>query len=220
VRTLFHEFGHGLHGLLSSVTYERLSGTNVLQDFVELPSQIYEHWALEPQVLKRHALHVQTGEPMPDALVERLKRARHFNQGYETVQYVGSALLDLALHRKTSMDGLDITAFERDERARLGVPQVVGLMHRLPHFRHLFASDSYAAGYYVYMWAEVLDADGFNAFVEAGDIFHPATAGRLKRHIYSAGNSVEPGAAYRAFRGRDADVQAMLVDRGLVAEPA
>ena len=220
VRTLFHEFGHGLHGLLSSVTYERLSGTNVLQDFVELPSQIYEHWALEPEVLKRHALHVQTGEPIPDALIERLKRARHFNQGYETVQYVGSALIDLALHRKTSMEGLDINVFEREERMHLGVPDVVGVMHRLPHFRHLFASDSYAAGYYVYMWAEVLDADGFNAFVEAGDIFHPATAERLKRHIYSAGNTAEPGAAYRAFRGRDADVQAMLADRGLVAEPA
>ena len=220
VRTLFHEFGHGLHGLLSSVTYERLSGTNVLQDFVELPSQIYEHWALEPEVLKRHALHVQTGEPIPDALIERLKRARHFNQGYETVQYVGSALIDLALHRKTSMEGLDINVFEREERMHLGVPDVVGVMHRLPHFRHLFAGDSYAAGYYVYMWAEVLDADGFNAFVEAGDIFHPATAERLKRHIYSAGNTAEPGAAYRAFRGRDADVQAMLADRGLVAEPA
>ncbi|HEY1392473.1 MAG TPA: M3 family metallopeptidase, partial [Methylibium sp.] len=218
VRTLFHEFGHGLHGLLSDVTYERLSGTNVLRDFVELPSQIYEHWAKEPEVLKRHALHVATGEPIPDALIERLQRARFFNQGYETVQYVGAALIDLALHSRTNMDGLDLDSFEREQRAALGVPEVVGVMHRLPHFRHLFASDSYAAGYYVYMWAEVLDCDGYEAFTEAGNVFDPATAERLKRCIYSAGNSVEPGAAYRAFRGRDAKVDAMLADRGLVGE--
>jgi len=219
VRTLFHEFGHGLHGLLSQARFERLSGTNVLRDFVELPSQLFEHWALEPQVLRRHARHVHTGEPIPDALIERLKASRRFNQAYDTVQYVGSALIDIALHRLTTAQGLDIAEFERAQRRELGVPEAVGLMHRLPHFRHLFASDGYAAGYYVYMWAEVLDADAYQAFREAGDIFDAATAARLLKHVYAAGNTVDPRETYRSFRGRDADVQAMLVKRGLMAEP-
>jgi peptidyl-dipeptidase Dcp len=221
VRTLFHEFGHGLHGLLSQVSYERLSGTRVLRDFVELPSQLFEHWALESEVLKKHARHVDTGAPIPDALIERLKRARRSNQGFETVEYTASALVDMALHAVASPDGVDIGEFERTELARLGMPDGIVMRHRLPHFGHLFSSANYAAGYYVYMWAEVLDADGYDAFVEAGDPFDAALAARLLKHVYSTGNSVEPRAAYRAFRGRDPSVEPMLAKRGLIeAAPA
>ena len=220
VRTLFHEFGHGLHGLLSDVTFDRLSGTKVLRDFVELPSQIYEHWALEPAVLKRHAQHVQTGEPIPDALLEKLRAARQFNQGFETVGYTACALLDLALHEQTDPQGVDITAFEDAELARLGLPAGASTYHRLPHFQHLFSSSAYAAGYYVYLWAEVLDADGFGAFEEAGDPFDPPTAQRLLKHIYAAGGSVDPMQAYRAFRGRDPKVEPLLAKRGLLTDAA
>jgi len=215
-RTLFHEFGHGLHGLLSNVRYERLSGTNVLRDFVELPSQLFEHWLEEPAVLKRHARHWQTGAPIPDALIERLQRARHFNQGFETVRYAASALVDMAVHARTTSEPVDVVAFERAELDRLGLPAGVGVNHRLVHFQHLFSGSAYAAGYYVYLWAEVLDADGYEAFVEAGDPFHPEVARRLARFIYSAGNSIEPGAAYRAFRGRAAGPEPMLRQRGLL----
>jgi peptidyl-dipeptidase Dcp len=218
VRTLFHEFGHGLHGMLSDVTYERLSGTRVLLDYVELPSQLFEHWMLEPTVLKRHARHVRTGEPITDELIARIKRARHFNQGFETVGYAASAIIDLELHARREPVA-DITAFERSELTRIDMPPGTYSYHRLPHFQHLFAS-GYAAGYYVYMWAEVLDADGYNAFVEAGDPFDAATAARLLEHVYSAGNRVEPRTAYRAFRGRDAAVEPMLAKRGLLTEPA
>jgi len=218
VRTLFHEFGHGLHGLLSQVTYERLSGTRVLRDFVELPSQLFEHWALEPEVLRKHALHVQTGEPIPDSLIQRLLKAQHFNQGFETVEYTACALLDMALHATASDDGIDITEFERAELERLGMPREMVLRHRLPHFAHLFSGSSYAAGYYVYMWAEVLDADGYDAFVEAGNPFDAAVATRLLKYVYSAGNSIEPRAAYRAFRGRDPVVEPLLRGRGLIEE--
>ena len=219
-RTLFHEFGHGLHGLLSSVTYERLSGTNVLRDFVELPSQLFEHWLTEPAVLKKHARHVETGEPIPDALVARLHAARKFNQGYETVRYTASALVDMAVHSMESSEGPDIVAAERAVLERIGLPPGVGMNHRLPHFQHLFSGSSYAAGYYVYLWAEVLDADGFDAFAEAGDPFDPAVAQRLQQFIYSAGDSLEPRSAYRAFRGREATVDPMLRKKGLVGEEA
>ena len=215
-RTLFHEFGHGLHGLLSNVTFERLSGTSVLRDFVELPSQLFEHWLEEPGVLKRHARHVVTGEPIPDAVIARLQAARHFNQGFETVRYTASALVDMAAHARTSAEPLDVVAFERTELDRLGLPQGVGVNHRMTHFQHLFAGSGYAAGYYVYLWAEVLDADGFEAFVEAGDPFDEVVAQRLARFIYSSGNSMEPGAAYRAFRGRAPTAQPMLKQRGLL----
>ncbi|HZW72138.1 MAG TPA: M3 family metallopeptidase [Caldimonas sp.] len=214
-RTLFHEFGHGLHGLLSNVRYERLASTNVLRDFVELPSQLFEHWLDEPEVLKRHARHHRTGEPIPDALIAKLRRARHFNQGYETLRYTASAMVDMAIHARTSSEPVDIVEFERAELARIGLPHGVGVNHRLVHFQHLF-SGGYAAGYYVYLWAEVLDADGYDAFVEAGDPFDPAVARRVARFIYSAGNSIEPGAAYRAFRGRDAIAEPMLRERGLL----
>ncbi len=215
-RTLFHEFGHGLHGLLSNVHYERLSGTQVLRDFVELPSQIFEHWLSEPEVLKRHARHFQTGEAIPDELITRLKAARRFNQGIDSVEYTSSALVDLAIHSLTDTDGLDATAFEQQELARIGMPDDIVMRHRLPHFRHLFAGSSYSSQYYVYLWAEVLDADGFEAFVEAGNPFDAEVAKRLLKHIYSAGNTRDPAEAYRAFRGRAPTVTPMLKKKGLV----
>ena len=218
-RTLFHEFGHGLHGLLSNVTYERVSGTCVLRDFVELPSQLFEHWLAEPEVLKRHARHCVTGEPIPDALVERLHAARHFNQGYETVRYAASALVDMAAHSlETVADDFDIVEFERAELERIGMPPGVGMNHRLPHFQHLFSGSGYAAGYYVYLWAEVLEADGYEAFVEAGDPFDAEVAARLRRCVYAAGNSLDPTEAFRAFRGRSPHIAPMLRQRGLVDE--
>ena len=220
VRTLFHEFGHGLHGLLSNVEFHRLSGTQVLRDFVELPSQLFEHWATEPEVLQRHARHWQTDEPIPHDLMQRLHRARQFNQGYETVRYTASALVDMAVHARTEAEPpADLCAFEAGLLQSLGLPDGVGLNHRLVHFQHLFASAGYAAGYYVYLWAEVLDADGFGAFTEAGNPFAPDVAARLRTHIYGSGNSVAPGDAYVAFRGRAATVQPLLLKRGLVAQP-
>jgi peptidyl-dipeptidase Dcp len=219
VRTLFHEFGHGLHGLLSQVTYERLSGTNVLRDFVELPSQLFEHWAFEPEVLRRHALHHQTGKPIPEDLIQRLKAARQFNQGFETVEYTASALLDMALHAEVDPAGVDITAFERAELMRIGMPREILPRHRPPHFGHLFSSSAYAAGYYVYLWAEVLDADGYGAFVEAGNPFDRAVAERVKRFIYSSGGTLPPAEAYRSFRGRDPRVEPLLAQRGLAEAP-
>jgi peptidyl-dipeptidase Dcp len=215
VRTLFHEFGHGLHGLLSAVRYQRLAGTEVLRDFVELPSQLFEHWSQERAVLRQHARHWQTGEPIPDALIDRIEAARQFGQGYETLRYTASAIVDMAAHEATAPID-DIVAFEAEVMAARGLPPGVGMNHRMPHFQHLFAGSSYAAGYYVYLWAEVLDADAYTAFTEAGDPFDTATAERLHRCIYSRGDSVEPGATYRAFRGRDARIEPMLRDRGLI----
>jgi peptidyl-dipeptidase Dcp len=220
VRTLFHEFGHGLHGLLSNVGYERLSGTNVLRDFVELPSQLFEHWTSEPEVLRRHARHVATGEPIPDELIERLKRARRFGQAFETVRYTASALTDMAVHAlPQGRVPADPVAFEAKVLRERGLPPGVGVNHRFTHFQHLFYGSGYAAGYYVYLWAEVLDADAFDAFTEAGSAFDPKVAGRLLKHIYSAGDSVEPGATYEAFRGRAARVESMLEKKGLL-QPA
>ena len=215
VRTLFHEFGHGLHGLLSDVTYGRLSGTNVPRDYVELPSQLMENWATVPEVLMKHARHVTTGEPIPAALIERIRAAQTFNKGFETVAYTSSALIDMALHLLKDPSAIDIARFETEQRERLGVPREVGMRHRLPHFGHVFSGSYYAAGYYVYMWAEVLEAEAFDAFEEAGDAFDPALADKLRRNVYSAGDSREPGAAFRAFRGRDPRAEPMLRKRGL-----
>jgi peptidyl-dipeptidase Dcp len=215
VRTLFHEFGHGLHGLLSQVRHERLAGTRVLRDFVELPSQLFENWALQPQILERHARHWRTGEPIPKELIEKLSGARHFDQAWATIQYTGPALIDMALHSLPPGTPVDIAEFEEQQRAALGVPEDIGQRHHLTHFAHLFAG-GYAAGYYVYMWAEVLEADAFDAFMETGDPFHAETAERLHRHIYSAGGKTQPAHAYRSFRGRDPVVEAMLRKRGLV----
>jgi len=219
LRTLFHEFGHGLHGLLSQVTYDRLSGTQVLQDFLELPSQIFEHWAFEPEVLKRHALHHLTGERIPDELIAKLKVAQRWNQGFETVEYTACALIDMALHERSDVEGVDISEFERTELSRIGMPREIVLRHRLPHFGHLFQGGNYAAGYYVYMWAEVLDCDGYDAFVEAGNPFDPEIAERLRRYVYSSGGTLDPASAFRAFRGRDPVVGPMLASRGLIDEP-
>jgi peptidyl-dipeptidase Dcp len=214
-RTLFHEFGHALHGLLSDVTYPLLAGTAVPTDFVELPSQLYEHWLLQPAVLQRFAIHTETGQPIPEELLERLIGARTFNQGFATVEYLASALVDLDLHRQTGSEALDVAAFEREALERIGMPDAIIMRHRTPHFAHVFAGDGYSSGYYSYLWSEVLDADAFRAFEEAGDPFHAETARRLKEFIYSAGNLREPEEAYRAFRGRLPTSEALLVKRGL-----
>jgi peptidyl-dipeptidase Dcp len=215
VRTLFHEFGHGLHGLLSNVTYPSLSGTGVKRDFVELPSQLYEHWAMTPEILKRYALHSETGEPMPDDLLERVLDARKFDQGFATVEYVASAIIDLDLHQSAQPDSvIDIDAAEAEFIDRVGMPAEIVLRHRPSHFLHLFAG-GYAAGYYSYLWSEVMDADAFGAFEETGDVFHPETAAKLHRYIYSSGGSMDPADAYCAFRGRMPEIGALLAKRGL-----
>jgi len=216
-RTLFHELGHGLHGLLSNVRFASLGGTNVLRDFVELPSQLFEHWLLEPEVLRRFARHYKTDEPIPDALVAKLNAAATFNAGFDSVEYCACALVDLELHNRTSMDGLKLDEFEAETLEKLGMPSTIVMRHRLPHFLHLFADDGYASAYYVYRWAAVLDEDAFTAFKEAGDCFDGETAARLRECIYSVGNTREPMEAYRAFRGRDATVEPMLKAYGLVS---
>ena len=214
-RTLFHEFGHGLHGLLSQVRFPRLSGTSVLRDFVEFPSQVYENWLMQPQILKEFALHAETGQAMPDDLIQKILDAQTFNQGFSTVEYVSSALVDLALHETTELDALNFKDFEAHTLKAIDMPPAIGMRHRLPHFSHLFSSNSYASAYYVYMWAEVLDADGFDAFLEAGDLFAPEPAHKLYEHIYSAGNKQDPMQAYIAFRGRAPTVTPLLTKRGL-----
>jgi peptidyl-dipeptidase Dcp len=214
-RTLFHEFGHALHGLLSNVTYPSLAGTNVARDFVELPSQLYEHWLERPEILERFALHAETGEPMPRELLDRLLAARNFNQGFATVEYCASAFVDLDFHLLHSAGNVDPLAFERDALARIEMPDEIVMRHRSPHFTHVFSGDGYSAGYYSYLWSEVLDADAFAAFTEAGDAFDPETAKKLHDHIYAAGNLREPNDAYIAFRGRLPEVGPLLMKRGL-----
>ena len=214
-RTLFHEFGHALHGLLSDVTYPLISGTSVARDFVELPSQLYEHWLEQPEVLRRFALHAETGQPMPEALLEKVLKARKFNQGFATVEYAASALVDLDLHLAADTDDIDVIAFEREALKRIHMPETVVMRHRTPHFQHIFSGDGYASGYYSYLWSEVLDADAFEAFVEAGDIFDAATARRLHDAIYSAGYRRDPQEAYAAFRGRMPSTEPLLRKRGL-----
>ena len=213
--TLFHEFGHALHGLLSTARYPSLSGTAVRKDFVEFPSQILEHWLSVPEILRTHARHHATGAPMPEPLLERLLASRRFGEGFATVEFVSSALIDLALHAHPDPASIDPAAFERAFLDGIGMPHAIGLRHRLPHFQHLFAGGGYAAGYYAYLWAEVLDADGFDAFEEAGDPFHPALAGRLKA-IYQAGDTRDPMELYVAFRGRAPTADALLRNRGLL----
>ncbi|HEY0571833.1 MAG TPA: M3 family metallopeptidase, partial [Enterovirga sp.] len=215
-RTLFHEFGHALHGLLSDVTYPAIAGTSVSRDFVEFPSQLYEHWLEQPEVLRRFALHYRTGEPMPEALLDKVLAARRFNSGFATVEYVSSALVDLDFHLLPSADNLDVGAFERASLAEIGMPEPLVMRHRTPHFTHVFAGDGYSSAYYSYLWSEVLDADGFEAFEEAGDIYDPEVAGRLREFVYAAGNRREPDEAYRAFRGRGPAPEALLRGRGLL----
>ena len=218
-RTLFHEFGHALHALLSDVTFPMISCTNVPTDFVELPSQLYEHWLEEPAVLRRFARHYRTGEPMPEDLLRRLLAARTFNQGFATVEYVGSALVDLEFHRRAEV-GPDAAAFEAGVLEKIGMPAEIGMRHRSPHFLHVFAGGGYAAGYYSYMWSEVLDADAFEAFQETGDAFDPATAARLRDAILSSGGSRDAEALYKAFRGRLPTADALMRKRGLAEAAA
>jgi len=212
-RTLFHEFGHALHAMLSNVTYPLLAGTNVATDFVEFPSQIYERWLERPEVLRRFARHCDTGAPMPEALIERLLSTQTFNQGFATVEYAASALVDLGLHAAPEPPP-DVAAFEKRELEKLRAPEAVPPRHRAAHFQHIFGP-GYAAAYYSYLWSEVLDADGFAAFEERGDVFDPDLAGRLREFVYSAGNLRDPEAAYAAFRGRPPQPDALLMKRGL-----
>ncbi|MDO9411772.1 MAG: M3 family metallopeptidase [Pseudolabrys sp.] len=214
-RTLFHEFGHGLHGLLSNVTYPLLAGTSVSSDFVELPSQLYEHWLEVPEILQKYALHAKTGAPMPKAMFDKLLATRTYGQGFATIEYTSCALVDLDIHALPDADKLDVAKFERDTLAAMNMPAEIVMRHRLPHFQHLFSGGGYAAGYYSYMWSEVLDADAFEAFSETGNAFDPATAKKLRDFIYSAGNLRDPGEAYVAFRGRLPSVEPLLKKRGL-----
>jgi peptidyl-dipeptidase Dcp len=216
--TLFHEFGHALHGLSSNVTYPSLAGTNVDRDYVEFPSQLLESWLPTPEVLNRFARHVKTGEPMPKALVEKIERASLFNKGFENVEYLSSALVDMRLHLQPEK-AVDIGAFERDTLAALGMPRQMVMRHRLPHFGHLFSSDSYSAGYYSYLWADTLSADAFEAFVEAEGPYDKKVAKRLFEYVFSAGNTVDPAEGYRAFRGRDPSIEALMRKRGFSSVP-
>jgi len=209
--TLFHEFGHALHGLLSRVTYPGLEDTPM--DFVEFPSQVHEMWVLTRPVLDRFARHYRTGEPMPPALLARIEAAKKFNQGYQTVEYLSGAIVDMELHMKP--DGVvEPAAFERETLERIGAPREVAMRHRLPQFAHLFSGDGYSAGYYSYLWSELMDADAREAFSETGDVFDPDTARKLREYILAPGNTTDRAEAYRLFRGRNPEVGALLRKRG------
>jgi peptidyl-dipeptidase Dcp len=212
-RTLFHEFGHALHGLNSSVTYPSLSGTAVARDYVEFPSQLLEHWLSTPEVLKRFALHHETGKPIPQTLVDRIARASTFNEGFATTEYLASALIDMKLHLAGDRK-IDPDAFERETLAQLGMPSELVMRHRTPHFGHVFSSDAYSAGYYSYLWSDVLTADAFGAFVEGGGPYERRVADRLRKNVFSVGNTIDPATGYKAFRGRDAKIDALMKKRG------
>ncbi len=215
--TLFHEFGHALHQMLSDLTYSFISGTSVARDFVELPSQLFEHWLEVPEVLDKHARHARTGAAMPADLRDRLLAAKTYDQGFGTVEYLSSALVDLAFHEGAAPD--DAMKAQSEVLEQLGMPHAIRMRHATPHFAHVFSGDGYSSGYYSYMWSEVMDADAFEAFLEAGDPFDPATAKRLEQHILSAGGSEEADVLYTAFRGRMPGVEPLLKGRGLL-EPA
>jgi len=212
-RTLFHEFGHALHGLNSDVAYPALAGTAVARDYVEFPSQLLEHWLTTPEVLNRFALHVKTGKPLPAELVAKLERAATFNQGFQTVEYLASALIDMKLHLAGDRT-IDPDAFERETLQALGMPREIVMRHRTPQFSHIFSSDNYSAGYYSYLWSDTLTADAFLAFTEASGPYDKAVAERLRRHVFSVGNTVDPADGYRAFRGKDAGIEALMRKRG------
>jgi len=214
-RTLFHEFGHALHGMLSNVTYPSVSGTGVSRDFVELPSQLYEHWLTVPAILKEYAVHYETGAPMPQALLDKVLAARTFNAGFNTVEFTSSALVDMAFHTRGPVE--DPMAVQAEVLSEIGMPKSIVMRHATPHFQHVFSGDGYSAGYYSYMWSEVLDADAFSAFEETGDAFNPETAAKLKANIYSVGGSIDPEDAYKAFRGKLPSPDAMLKKKGLAA---
>lgn len=213
-RTLFHEFGHALHQMLSNVTYGFISGTSVARDFVELPSQLYEHWLEVPEVLARHARHWQTGEAMPKDMLDRLLAAGTYDQGFATVEFVASALVDLAFHEGAAP--ADPMQKQAEVLESIGMPHAIRMRHATPHFAHVFSGDGYSSGYYSYMWSEVMDADAFDAFLETGDAFDPDTAARLEHFILSAGGSQDAEDLYRQFRGRMPGVEALLKGRGLL----
>ncbi|MBS0394719.1 MAG: M3 family metallopeptidase [Proteobacteria bacterium] len=212
-RTLFHEFGHALHGLCSDVSYPSLSGTNVARDYVEFPSQLLEHWLATPEVLNRFALHYRTGAPIPAALVEKIHRAETFNEGFKTVEYLASALVDMKLHLAGATP-IDPRAFERDTLAALGMPHEIVMRHRTPQFGHVFSGDGYAAGYYSYLWSDTIAEDAWEAFTEAGGPYDAAVAARLRAHVFAVGNTVDPAEGFRAFRGRDPGIAALMRRRG------
>jgi peptidyl-dipeptidase Dcp len=212
-RTLFHEFGHALHGLSSNVTYPTLAGTSVARDYVEFPSQLLEHWLSTPQVLDKFALHHKTGAPLPKNLALKIEKAATFNQGFTTVEYLSSALVDMKLHLAGDKP-IDADAFEKDTLKSLGMPPEIVMRHRTPHFSHVFASDGYSAGYYSYLWSDTLTADAYNAFVEGKGPYDAAVAERLRKHVFSVGDTVDPADGYRAFRGRDAGTEALMKKRG------
>ncbi|MGV1872429.1 M3 family metallopeptidase [Agrobacterium rosae] len=214
-RTLFHEFGHALHGMLSNVTYPSVSGTGVSRDFVELPSQLYEHWLTVPEILEKYALHYETGAPMPRVLLDKVLAAQTFNAGFNTVEFTSSALVDMAFHTRGTVD--DPMAVQAQVLASLNMPKSIVMRHATPHFQHVFSGDGYSAGYYSYMWSEVLDADAFAAFEETGDPFNAEMARKLKDNIYAVGGSVDAEETYQAFRGKMPSPDAMLQKRGLVA---
>ncbi len=211
--TLFHEFGHALHGLSSNVKYPSLSGTEVFRDYVEFPSQLLEHWLSTPEVLGKFAVHAQTGQPIPKELVQRIEKASTFNQGFDTVEYLSSAIVDMKLHTAGDQK-IDPDAFERDTLNTLGMPKEIVMRHRTPQFLHLFDSDGYSAGYYSYLWADVLTADAYQAFVEGKGPYDKEVAKRLRDNVFSVGNTIDPAEGYRKFRGRDAHVDALMKDRG------
>ena len=215
VQTLFHEFGHGLHGLLSNVRYQSLSGTSVKQDFVELPSQIMEHWAVEPEVLKSYARHIDSGAPMPDELISRLRDAATFNQGFETTEYLAACYLDLAWHGDGAEAVEDVAVFEDRAMQQIEKIGIIDPRYKSSYFQHIFTGEDYSAGYYVYMWAEVLDADGYEAFKENG-LFDPDTAKSFRDNILAKGGTVEPMELYARFRGRAPEVSPLLRNRGLL----
>lgn len=216
--TLFHEFGHALHGLSSNVTYPSLSGTNVARDYVEFPSQLLEHWLSTPEVLQRFALHYETGKPIPQALVDKINQAATFNQGFSTVEYLASALVDMKLHLAGAQK-IDADKFERETLAQLGMPREIVMRHRTPQFGHVFSSDGYSAGYYSYLWSDVITADAFGAFTEGKGAYDKTVAQKLVKNIFSVGNTLDPADAYRNFRGRDPETSALMKKRGFpVAE--
>jgi len=217
--TLFHEFGHALHGLSSSVEYPTLSGTNVARDYVEFPSQLLEHWLSTPEVLNTYALHYQTGKPIPEALVKRIEKAATFNQGFATVEALSAALVDMKLHLAGDVT-IDPDAFERDTLKALGMPKEIVMRHRTPQFGHVFSSDGYSAGYYSYLWADTLTADAYERFTEGKGAYDKDVAELLRKNIFAVGNTVEPADAYRAFRGRDAGIDALMRKRGFKASAA
>jgi len=211
--TMFHEFGHALHGLSSNVTYPTLSGTNVARDYVEFPSQLLEHWLSTPEVLQKYALHYQTGKPIPQELVDKIKKAGTFNEGFATTEYLASALVDMKLHLAGDKK-IDPDKFERETLAVLGMPHEIVMRHRTPQFGHVFSSDGYSAGYYSYLWSDVITADAFGAFVEGKGPYDKEVGARLVKYIFSVGNTIDPAEAYRMFRGRDPKVEALMKKRG------